>query len=130
MTLIDEFEILDDKIKANQAQYDLDRKAAQIFALSSKELDKYEYLTGEELGYKQGVVEKVKFEYFPLGEALNKGLIKYKKDKKDIKYVNNLKYDSVHNFNKYCVPHFKEISSIDSKFDTLNKFYKDFFKIK
>ena len=37
------FKILDGKIKANQAQYDLDREAATIFALSSKELDKYEF---------------------------------------------------------------------------------------
>ena len=61
MTLIDEFKILDDKIKANKAQYDLDREAAKFSALSSKELDKYEYLIGEDLGYKPGVVEKVKF---------------------------------------------------------------------
>ena len=38
MTLTDAFKILDDKIKANQAQYDLDREAAKIFALSN-ELD-------------------------------------------------------------------------------------------
>ena len=37
-----------DKIKANQAQYDLDREAAKISALSSKELDKYEYLAVED----------------------------------------------------------------------------------
>ena len=43
MTLTDEFKILDDKIKANQSQYNLDREAAEIFALSSKELDMYEY---------------------------------------------------------------------------------------
>ena len=49
MTLTDELKILDDKIKVNQAQYDLDRKAAKIFASSSKELDKCEYLTGEDL---------------------------------------------------------------------------------
>ena len=49
MTLIDEPEILDDKIKANQAQYDLYREAAKISSLSSKELDKYEYLNGEDL---------------------------------------------------------------------------------
>ena len=48
MTLTDELKILNDKIKANQAQYDLDREAAKISALSSKELDKYEYLTGED----------------------------------------------------------------------------------
>ena len=52
MTLSDELKIRDDKIKANQAQYDLDRQAAKISALSSKELDKYEYLTGGDLEYK------------------------------------------------------------------------------
>ena len=41
MTSTDELKILDDKIKANQGQYDLDREAANISALSSKELDKY-----------------------------------------------------------------------------------------
>ena len=42
VTLTDELKILDDKIKANETQYDLDRKAAKISALSSKELDIYE----------------------------------------------------------------------------------------
>ena len=70
MTLTDGLKILDDKIKANQAQYDLDREAAKISALSSKELDKYEYLTGEDLGYKPGVLEKAKFEYYPLVAVL------------------------------------------------------------
>ena len=36
----------------NEAQYDLDRKAAKISALSSNNLDKHEYLTGEDLWYK------------------------------------------------------------------------------
>ena len=45
MTLTEQVKILDDKIKANQAQYDLDREAAKISALSSGELEKYEYLT-------------------------------------------------------------------------------------
>ena len=58
MTLTDEFKILDEKIKANQAQYDLHREAAKISALSSTELDRYKYLTGEDLGCKPGVVEK------------------------------------------------------------------------
>ena len=38
-------------------------------------------------------------------------------------------YDSVHNFNEYNVSHFNKISSIDSKFDIINKFYKDFKKL-
>ena len=50
ITLTDEIKILHDKTKANQAQYDLDREAAKISALLSKERDKYEYLTGEDLG--------------------------------------------------------------------------------
>ena len=44
VTLTDELKILDDKIKANETQYDLDRKTAKISALSPKELDIYEYL--------------------------------------------------------------------------------------
>ena len=83
MTLTDELEILDDKINANQAQYDLEREAATISALSSKELDKYEYLTGKDLGYKPGVVEEAKFEYSPLGKFFSKGLEKEDKKKKD-----------------------------------------------
>ena len=62
------------KIKAIQAQYDLDREAAKISASSSGELEKHEYFTGEDLGYKLGVVEKAKFEYSPLGKVFNKGL--------------------------------------------------------
>ena len=49
MTLTDEIKILDSKIKANQAQYDLDREVAKVSSLSSGELEKYEYLTGEGL---------------------------------------------------------------------------------
>ena len=48
MTVPDQIKILDRKIKQNEAQYDLDRKA-KISALSSENLGKYEYLTGEDL---------------------------------------------------------------------------------
>ena len=60
----------------NEAQYDLDRKAAKISALLSNNLDKYEYLTGEEIGLKPNTIEQAKFEYFPLGKIVNKGLDK------------------------------------------------------
>ena len=43
MTLTGQFKILNDKIKANKAQYDLDREAAKISALSCGELEKYEF---------------------------------------------------------------------------------------
>ena len=49
MTLTDEIKILDDKIKANQVQYDLEREAANISALSSKKLENYKDLTGEDI---------------------------------------------------------------------------------
>ena len=74
MSLTDELKILDDKIKANQAQYDLDREVTKISALSSGELKRYEYLTGENLGYKPGVVEKANVEYSPLARGFIKGL--------------------------------------------------------
>ena len=70
MTLTEQVKILDDKNKANKAQYDLDREAAKISALLNGELEKYEYLTGEDLGYKPKVIEKLKFQYSPLGEVL------------------------------------------------------------
>ena len=60
--------------KSNQAQYDLDKQNAKISAFSNSELDKYECLTGEDLGYKPDVVQKAKFEYSPLGQIFNKGL--------------------------------------------------------
>ena len=44
--------------------------------MSSNNLDKYEYLTGEDLGLKPSTVEQAKFEYSPLGKIFNKGLDK------------------------------------------------------
>ena len=77
MTLTDELKIRDDKIKANQAQYDLSREAAEISALSSKDLlEKYGYLTGEDLGHRP-TLEKTKFEHSPLRISLSKS---FKKD--------------------------------------------------
>ena len=52
MTKFDQIRILDNKIKANKAQYMLDRKNTEISSKSSGELDKYEYLTGKDLDYK------------------------------------------------------------------------------
>ena len=50
------------------------RKAAKISALYSNNLDKYQYLTGEDLGLKPSNIEQTKFEYSPLGKIFNKGL--------------------------------------------------------
>ena len=122
MTLTEQVKIFDDKIKANKSQYDLDRQAAKTSALSSKDLEKYEYLTYEDLGYKPDLIQRAKFEYSPIGEAFNKVFKKDGKNKKVIKYDNDLVYNSVHNFNIYSVSSFNEISSID-------KSYKDLLKL-
>ena len=76
MTVTDQIKILNRKIKQNEAQYDLDREAAKISASSSNNLDKYKYLTCEDLGLKPSNIEKTKFEYSPLGMSLNKACLK------------------------------------------------------
>ena len=82
MTRKDLIKILDDKIKANNVQYDLDRMNAEISAYSSGDLPKYEYLTKNDLGYKPDAVEKVKFEYSTIGKVFTDGLAKEDKSKK------------------------------------------------
>ena len=82
MTRKEQNKILDDKIKANNVQYDLDRMNAEISAYSSGDLPRYEYLTKKDLGYKPDAVEKVKFEYSPMGKVFTDGLAKEDKSKK------------------------------------------------
>ena len=82
MTRHEQIKILDDKIKTNERQYDLDRINAEISGYSSGDLPKYEYLTKKELGYKPDAVEKVKFEYSPIGKVFTDGLAKEDKSKK------------------------------------------------
>ena len=122
MTLTDELKILDDKIKANQGQYDLGREAAKISALSSKDLlEKYEYLTGEDLGHRPSVLEKTKFEYSSLGISLSKS---FKKD--NVKNIANrecdFNYDSKHSFYRFYKEcnEFEE-NSQDSKYKKIKK---------
>ena len=75
----------------NEAQYDLDRKTAKISALSSNNLDKYEYLTGEDLGLKPSTIEQTKFEYSPWGKIFVKGLDKDNKKERLFKRLENIK---------------------------------------
>ena len=60
MTRKEQNKILDDKIKANNAQYDLDRMNAEISAYSSGDLPKYEYLTNKDLKCKSDAFEQTK----------------------------------------------------------------------
>ena len=82
MTRKKQVKILNDKIIANKRQYDLDRINAEISGYSSGNLPKYEYLTKNDLGYKPDALEKVKFEYSPIGKVFTDGLAKEDKSKK------------------------------------------------
>ena len=75
----------------NEAQFHLDRKAAKISALPSKNLDKYECLTGEDLGLKPSSIEQAKFKYSPLGKIFNKGLSKDDEKEEPFKRLENIK---------------------------------------
>ena len=89
MTRKEQIKILDNKIKANNAQYDLDRMNAEISAYSCGDLPKYEYLTKKDLGYKPDAFEQVKFEYSPLGEVFTDGLDKSDKNEGLLKRLKN-----------------------------------------
>ena len=84
------FSLLIAHVIQNEAQYDLDRKAAKISAKSSKNLDKYEYLTGEDLNYKPSTVEQAKFDYSPLRKFFNKGLKEEDKKEGLLKRLKNI----------------------------------------
>ena len=65
---------IEDQIKDEKLQYDINREAAKISALSSGKRDKYEYLTGEEIlpPNQQQIIQQAKFTYSALGKALEK----------------------------------------------------------
>ena len=65
---------IDDQIRDENLQYDINKEAAKISALSSGKLHKYEYLTGKDIlpSNQQQLIEQTKFMYSPLGKALDK----------------------------------------------------------
>ena len=65
---------LEDQIRDEKLQYDINREAAKIPALSSAKIDKYEYLTGDDLlpSNQQQIIEQAKFTYSPLVKASEK----------------------------------------------------------
>ena len=65
---------IDDQIRDEKLQYDINREAAKISALSSGKIDKYEYYTGEEIlpSNQKQIIEQAKFTYSPFGKAFKK----------------------------------------------------------
>ena len=126
MKITDQIEILDKKVMQNEAQYHLDRKAAKISALSSNNLGKYEYLTGEDLGLKPSTIEQAKFEYSPLGKIFNKGLDKDDKKEglfKRLKNIKNAQKNLIRdddNESIYYTPR-SEFDDEDDKYKKINK---------
>ena len=134
MTVTDQLKIIDNKIKANQAQYDLDRLAAKISSYSSGDLRKYEYLTGEDLGYKPSVFEQAKFDYSPLGNIFTKGLDKDDQKEGLFKRLENIKDKNEELLNAFSAtnkvskaPKNESDYNYDSKY-AFYKFYRDFKK--
>ena len=148
MIKFDQIKILDNKIKANKAQYTLDRKNAEISAKSSGELDKYEYLTGEDLGYKPDALTQAKFEYSPLGKTLTFGSTKEDKKEGLLKRLANInkadKLSNLRGINTNIYPTdidcyrlnkdkidtqrfydaYNKLESLEEKFFMINEFYK------
>ena len=65
---------INDQIRGEKLQYHINREAAKISALSSGKINKYEYLTGEDIlpSNQQQIIEQAKFTYSPLGNAFEK----------------------------------------------------------
>ena len=125
MTVADQIKILDRKIK--QAQYDLDRAAAKISAISSNNLDKYEYLTGEDLDLKPSTVEQAKFEYSPLGKIFNKGLSEEDRKEGLLKRLENNKDKNEELLNVFNTTNKASKNKINSKnliYDSNHSFVK------
>ena len=95
---------INDKMKNEKLQYNINREAAKISALSSGKLYKYEYLSGEDIlpSNQQQIIEQTKFTYSPLGKAFDKQ-IKTIEDqgKKQVDALNTLKFDNKITIKKY-----------------------------
>ena len=78
---------IEDQIKDEKLQYDINREAAKISALSSGKIDKYEYFTGEEIlpSNQQQIIQQAKFNSSSLGKAIEK------QGKKQIKAIQDNK---------------------------------------
>ena len=88
---------IDDQIRDGKLQYNINREAAKISAVSSGKIHKYEYLTVEDTlpSNNQQIIEQAKFTYSPLGKAFKKQ-IKIIKDQgeKQVEALNTLKFDN------------------------------------
>ena len=97
---------INDQIRDEKLQYDINWKAAEISALSSGKIHKYEYVTGKDIlpSNQQQMIEEAKFTYSPLGKAFEKQIktiedqwekqIKAIQDKGQVKAIDKYAYDA------------------------------------
>ena len=126
---------IEDQIKDEKLQYDINREAAKISALSSGKLDKYEYLTGEEIlpSNQQQIIQQAKFNYSHLGKALEKQ-VKTIKDqgekqadalKTSYKKLPSIKdFVPTEKFNPEIIAEIKRIEEIEKNIDRDKMFYE------
>ena len=129
---------IEDQIKDEKLQYDINREAAKISALSSGKLDKYEYLTGEEIlpSNQQQIIQQAKFNYSPLGKVLEKE-VKTIKDQgeKQVVTLESLKdpdkklpaikdFIPTENLNPEIIYEIKRIEEIEKNVDRNRMVYK------
>ena len=131
---------IEDQIKDEKLQYDINREAAKISALSSGKIDKYEYLTGEEIlpSNQQQIIQQAKFTYSPLGKAFEKQIKTIEDQGK--KQVDALKisykklpsikdFIPIENFNPEIIAEIKRIEEIEKNVDRDKMVYKSTGKI-
>ena len=116
---------IDDQIKDEKVQYNINREAAKISALSSGKLHKYEHLTVEDIlpSSNQQIIEQARFTYSPLGKAFNKQTKTIEKQgKKQVDALNTLKSDNNKKLqlkNENIIP--KSVFASDEAKEEINK---------
>ena len=129
---------IEDQIKDEKLQYDINREAAKISALSSGKLDKYEYLTGEEIlpSNQQQLIQQAKFNYSPLGKAIEKQRKTIEdQGEKQVVALESLKASDkklppikdfilMENLNPEIINEIKKIEEIEKKVDRNKMVYK------
>ena len=88
---------INDQIRDEKLQYDINREAGKISALSSGKIHKYEYLTGEDIlpSKQQQIIEQARFTYFLLGKAFEKQTKTIEdQEQKQVEALNSLKFNN------------------------------------
>ena len=88
---------IDEKIRDEKLQYDINREAAKISSLSSGKIHKHEYLTGEDILplSNEQIIEQARFIYSPSGKAFDKQIKTIEdQEKNQVDALNNLKSDN------------------------------------